>query len=461
MTSNIDRLTDEDAEILKLGHGTIRGHTCKVLVLERGPSGSSDQLLPSVDALRAHVNARLDHAPRFRKRVVNTPLGVANPVWLDDPDFDIANHIAPLPAQESLAPGELSRLVARLMPERLDRSRPLWHMSVVEQLDGEAMAVIWRVHHSLADGTTCIRLGQALLWGAHSPDGWAEQPPDSGGSTAWAPDPEPSRWKLLSSGLADRVHARRAHGVRLPSLRALSTTTVVAARELRRDASLTRLAAHVGASRSIALTSLPLATCHQCGKSISEDVTVNDVVLAVLAGAIRGWLGTEHSIRVKVPVSLHQRDDGVNVGNHDSFFFVDLPVGEPDPIRRVEAINRETRERKLDHDAETLYHLGVHPMFAHWAMSPRVFTFNVSNVPGPREEAFVLGARMRELYSLAEVAQHHALRIAVMSAAGTLFFGLCADQAAVPDLDALAAGIHDSGEELLAAVGPTSSQRGA
>jgi hypothetical protein len=117
----------------------------------------------------------------------------------------------------------------------------------------------------------------------------------------------------------------------------------------------------------------------------------------------------------------------------------------------VLAISRETRERKLGHDAETLYHLGAHHAVAHWSMSPHVFTFNVSNVPGPKQEVFVLGSRVRSQYSLAEVARHHALRVAVMSAAGRLSFGLCADRNAVPDIGALGDGIHGAAQQLLEA----------
>jgi len=191
---------------------------------------------------------------------------------------------------------------------------------------------------------------------------------------------------------------------------------------------------------------------HDAGKAIADAVTVNDVVLSILAGGIRAWLGARESIRVKVPVSLHHAGD--TLGNHDSFFFVDLPVAEPDPVRRVLAINQETRERKLAGDAETLYRLGTHHhLLEHWAMSPHVFTFNVSNVPGPRGEVFVLGARLHRMYSLAEIAHHHALRVAVVSAAGSLSFGLCADFAAVPDLDGLSSGIHRAADELLALAG--------
>src|SRR5205807_1826003 len=195
----------------------------------------------------------------------------------------------------------------------------------------------------------------------------------------------------------------------------------------RPSASTTRLAARVGSARTVAFASLPLEASRRAGKAISEQITVNDVVLSVIAGAVGRWLGSSASIRVKVPVSLHQRDHEANLANHNSCFFVDLPVDEPDPVRRVQAVNRETSERKLGHDAETLYHLGSHPVIAHWEMSPHVFTFNVSNVPGPKQEVFVAGARVGEIYSLAEIARHHALRIAVISSADSLFVGLCAD----------------------------------
>ena len=195
--------------------------------------------------------------------------------------------------------------------------------------------------------------------------------------------------------------------------------------------------------------------CKRAGKAIDEAVTLNDVVLALVAGGVRTWLehGRGHlsGVRVKIPVSLHQSGQVDTIANHDSYFFVDLPVAEPDPVKRVLAINRETRERKLEHDAETLYRLGTHPFLAHWAMSPHVFTFNVSNVPGPAAELYICGARIRELYSLAEIAHHHALRVAVVSAAGSLFFGLCADRAAVQDLGMIADGISRANREAVAA----------
>jgi hypothetical protein len=183
-------------------------------------------------------------------------------------------------------------------------------------------------------------------------------------------------------------------------------------------------------------------------------VTVNDVVLAIVAGGLRWWLtrrrGRLEGIRVKVPVSLHDRDRATGAAaNRDSYFFVDLPVGEHDPVQRLLAISREDWERKREHDAEALHRLSQHRAVARWAMSPRVFTLSVSNVRGPAGDVYVSGAKVSELYSLAEIAEHHVLRIAVISAGGTLFFGLCADRDVVGDLQVLVEGLQRATGELL------------
>jgi diacylglycerol O-acyltransferase / wax synthase len=148
------------------------------------------------------------------------------------------------------------------------------------------------------------------------------------------------------------------------------------------------------------------------------------------------------------------------LGNRDSFLFVDLPLTEPNPVRRLLAIHRETRNRKNHHDATTLYaifdRLGHRwaPLYRYasrLAMSPRVFSLNVSNVPGPQMPVSVMGGRVRELYSVAEVAERHALRISAISLSGGLFVGLCADPEVVDDLDKLRAGISQSIDELVSA----------
>ncbi len=435
----LDRLSVQDHQILRLERGEIRGHTCKLIILEpfdgRAP--------PSIEQLREHLDATLYAAPRLRRRLAPTPVAIAPPVWVDDPEFDIARHVRRVATQAPADRPELLEIVGRLMSERLDREHPLWRLDVVS-LDDGGEALIWRIHHCMADGATAVRLGKALLW-SEDPDA-PDRPPSS-----WRPARTPGTASLLAGGAAWRArHLRRERRGRGTSPRA---SRAALSRELARTGATTPLAAPIGHGRIIALASAPLSECKRAGKAIAPKVTLNDVVLAIVSGGVRAWLehraGATEGIRVKVPVSLHHSDEAAGVGNRDSYFFVDLPVAEPDPVKRLLAINGETAERKLDRDAEWLYRLGLHRSVARWAMSPHVFTFNVSNVPGPRNDIYVLGARVRELYFIAEIAQHHALRISVISAAGTLFFGLCADRDAVPDLDVLTDGLDEARDSLL------------
>jgi hypothetical protein len=181
---------------------------------------------------------------------------------------------------------------------------------------------------------------------------------------------------------------------------------------------------------------------------------VNDVALSAVSAGLRAWLeelgAPTEGLRAKVPVSLHQPGEP-DAANRDSFMFVDLPLEQDDPLARLLAVTRETRDCKQRDDAETLHaffrdlsHLSrsLERHAQHWAMSPRVFTLNVSNVPGPRGPQQVLGAPLLELHSIAEVAHRHALRVAIVSAAGRISFGLCADPEAVDRLELVAHGIR-------------------
>jgi hypothetical protein len=194
-------------------------------------------------------------------------------------------------------------------------------------------------------------------------------------------------------------------------------------------------------------------------------VTVNDVVLAAVAGALRQWCERHEAsldgVRVQVPVSMHVHGpDAADLGNRDSFLFVDLPLDQADPLMRLQAVNRETRERKTHHDAEAVYDvLGILerrvPAVARVAerllTNPREFALNVSNVPGPRSQIGVLGRPVRNLYSFAEIGERHPLRIAAVSLCGTMQFGVLADPDVVPGTDTIAAGIESSIAELLPA----------
>jgi diacylglycerol O-acyltransferase / wax synthase len=460
----ITRLNAQDAQILRREAGPVRGHSAKVLVLAR----SAGYALPTVADLQAAIAARLDSAPRLRQRLVQTPLRLVRPGWADDPEFDIARHVTAVPADGPVGRADLERIVAGLMARRLDRSRPLWHIDVVPELADGSMALIWRLHHCMADGATAMALATAVLWRPEPTDNTAPAdgpgPADeSGPARPWIPAPQPGTGELLLAGLRERGRQL----VRLrprPGIGTLLAGRAAATRELSRTAAVTALAGRAGPDRCAALVQVPLATCKLAGKAICEQATVNDVLLAIVAGGLRAWLARRRDpargIRVQVPVSLHQPGEHGAVANRDSYFFADLPVAEPDPAERVRAICRQTAERKRGRDADALYELGLVPAVARWAMSPRVFTVNVSNVRGPAHPVYVLGGRVRELYALSEIAQGHALRIAAISSSDTLSIGLLADSAVVTDLPDLAADIRQATTEILAHAAAAASAAG-
>jgi diacylglycerol O-acyltransferase / wax synthase len=413
-------LTDEDRAILELEDAAVAGHTCKVVLLG-APA-------PDVAALRESVAARMDAAPALRWRLS----GPADaPAWVEDEDFDIEAHV--VAAQPARDPVELRQRVAQLFEERLDRARPLWRMDVVALEEGAAggsgAAVVWRIHHALADGTTAMRFADAVLWDPAE----AQAPPH-------APHP----------------HAGAAHSARHGRFAAFLR------HEVALGSNRSPFDGDICAERVVAFAAAPLGGLHDAAKQLAG-ATVNDAVLATVAGSLREWIRHHHGhlcgVRVKVPVSLHHAGD--DEGNRDSYFTLELPLGEPDPVARLDAIRTATSARKSDHDAETLDRLmhelaGASPrleaLCRQLERNPRTFALNVSNVPGPRAPVRVLGAPVEAAYSLAEIGRRHALRIAVVSVCDQLQFGLCADPTIVHDVELLARGVEAEAQSLLARV---------
>jgi WS/DGAT/MGAT family acyltransferase len=225
---------------------------------------------------------------------------------------------------------------------------------------------------------------------------------------------------------------------------------------------LSPLAAEVGPDRAVAFTECTIEELRTLGKAIDREVTVNDVLIAVIAGALRRWLQTQRAprarMKVQVPMSMHPHlGDDDPCGNRNSFFFVKLPLWEDDPVARVRAVSKATRLRKNRQDAHAIYALReylshapprVRGALQRLAQGPYEYSLNVSNVPGPKGPIHVLGHRVTAMYSIAEIAPFHALRVAAVSLGGALFVGLCADPKVIPDLDALADGIRVSIDEL-------------
>lgn len=469
----LERLSPEDARILRLETSAIAGHTCKVLVVEAGPNGPI-----GLDELRAHVASRLDRVPRCRQRVAFTPFGLAAPAWVDDAGFDIAKHVCGAETSAVVSEERFRRIAGDLMGTRLDHSRPLWRIDLVAPLDRGATGIVVRIHHGMADGISALRLCGDILW---DPEPEPESAEPKGDAGEWSPQAAPSGIRLAAEGLADRVAgagrgvAGAARGLAHP--RRLARSAGEAVREAAREpgALLRELSPlgssspfdrHIGSRRELAFADAALDDLkrveHSVGERIGRKVTVNDVALAVVAGGLRRWLrgegGPATALRAQVPVSMHRRDETADeLSNRDSFLFVDLPVAEPDPIRRLELINAETIERKDLHDADALYgffhrlsHAGpVYREAMRLAAGPREFSLAVSNVPGPREARYVLGREVTNLHSIAEPADRHVLRVSAVSLAGTMHFALCTDPDALSQTNRLARGIERSLDELL------------
>jgi hypothetical protein len=301
----------------------------------------------------------------------------------------------------------------------------------------------------MADGVSAIRLAAGLLWDEDSDPAPARKPAGNGaGSTQGAKPPGNGAPSVRPAAGEARIM------VRLPA---------VLWRELRPRAD-SELDQHIGPGREVAWTSFPLERLKRIEHGAGDGITINDVVLAVVAGGLRNWMKGEsaaHDLRVQCPVCLHAREEEKGkLGNRDSFMNVDLPIAEQDPAERLRLINAETRQRKFDHDADTLYAFfhaigRFRPLYkgvTRLTSGPREFALSVSNVPGPRQRAVILSHAVEQLCSFAEPADRHALRISIISLAGELAFGLCSDPEAISNLDGLRGALADSIAELEGAV---------
>jgi hypothetical protein len=414
-------LSDEDVAILELERGPVVGHTCKVLILERPID---------VEELRASLASRLDATPELSLRLQDED---GKLWWARDDALDLREQVIADDGPPLDGDG-LRKAIAHLFEQRLDRSRPLWRIDLLGPLSDGSGALVWRIHHALADGTTAMRLGRDGLWNEREVQ------------------------------TAPHAH-HRAGGEGEQHVQPLQ----MVAREVPHLWQESPFDGKIDSKRSVAFATGDLDGLHRAAAAICG-ATVNDAVLTVVSGGLRRWLEATHCsvgpVRVKVPVSLHgaQHAHGAEeLGNRDSYFCLDLPLGPPDPALRLEAIHRATKARKEEHDAEWLdavmHELGrASPRLRQFAdqvlASPRSFALNVSNVPGPRGAVDVLRVPVRALYSIAEIGERHALRIAVVSLAGTVRFGLCADPTLLPDVEQLADAIEQEAAELAAIPAP-------
>jgi diacylglycerol O-acyltransferase / wax synthase len=401
---------------------------------------------PRFEELRDHVARRVPRAPRYRQQLKGVPLDVHNPEWVDDPDFDVGRHVIHSGAET------LSKAVDDAMSKPLPRDRPLWQLHIADRLADGSVGVVGKAHHCMVDGIAAVELASLLV----------DPEPDP-------PEPEPDRWEpaeppdppeLLVRGLVDRVREQlelAAYSARIatsPSrLLALPGAAVrgawALADSIRPARTSPTLNEPISPLRHLALVERPLDDLRRIKRAFG--VTINDVLLAASAGAVRRFLGSggEGSLRLKamVPVSVRAENGGDELGNRISFMFVDLPCDEAEPQRRLEWIHRETRVRKEAGEpeaADALLRLVAYaPRTLQHAISrlmasPRTFNLVVSNIPGPREPLYMRGCELRCAFPVVPIADRHALAIGFTTVRDRACFGLYADRESLPNSDGLA-----------------------
>ncbi|QXG77125.1 wax ester/triacylglycerol synthase family O-acyltransferase [Modestobacter sp. L9-4] len=449
----VDRLTALDASFLYLEEPGTPMHVGAVLVLDR-PSGEFD-----LETLVELVRARLPLVPRYRQKVVEVPGHLANPAWVDDPDFDLGYHVRrsalPRPGTEE----QLLDLVARLTARPLDRSRPLWEMYLVEGLAGDRTAVVTKTHPALVDGLGAIDIAQVIL----DPDPAAGTTPLPA-ADPWLPRRPPGAAALVWEAVEDYLRrpsdvletARTAVGdVRATAVRWAGVAGGLAAALARTAVSpapASSLNAPIGRQRRVAVARATLDDLRVV--RAAHGGTVNDVLLTVITGALREWLlsrgepvVSSTTVRALVPVSVRGEDDAA-AGEVRSFL-VDLPVGEPNPrvrLTRISYAMRGVAPSGQSVGAGTLSALSgfapptLHALGARAAsgLSRRLFNLVVINVPGPQVPLYAGGARMAEVFPVVPLVRGQGLAIGLTSYDGTVYVGLNGDRDSVSDVDVLA-----------------------
>jgi diacylglycerol O-acyltransferase / wax synthase len=468
-----DRLSSLDTSFLHLEDATTPMHVGSVMVFD-APIGGFDY-----ESLVTLISQRIAHVPRYRQRIKTVPGGLGNPVWVDDTNFDMSYHVRRSALPRPGSDEQLEELVARIQPRPLDRSRPLWEVYLVEGLAEDRFAVITKTHHSLVDGISAVDIGNVLVDGNPTAS--------EGVLTTWRARPEPSGLELVVSALTEaartpsQVVETVQHGVS-DVTRAVGKVASVAsdvistlARVSARPAPASPLNATVGRARRYVMIGTDLEDYRKVRSrlgtgSFAEEVTVNDVILATIAGAFRSWLLTRGesvypgtTIRAMVPVSVHAGDDAPT-GAQVTACFVDLLVGEPGPSMRLHQIAFAMRQQmeggsRRAVSADTLSGLGgfapptMHALGARLGgmVSRRLYNVVITNVPGPQTPLYAAGARMVSTYPVTPLGREQALSIGLTSYDGGVYYGLYADRDAMPDADVLGRGVVDALHELLEA----------
>jgi diacylglycerol O-acyltransferase len=465
----VARLSAADAAFFHLENTSTPMYVGTLLILRKPRAGLS------YETLLATVERRLPQIPRYRQKVREVTAGLARPVWIDDRDFDITYHIrrSALPSPGSDA--QLHDLVARLGSRPLDKSRPLWEMYLVEGLTQNRVAIYTKSHQSLVNGMTALEIGHVIAD--------RTQKPPTFGEDIWIPAREPGKTSLLLGAVADWVSRPRQQALVVQSAivdmvtnsgqlvdagrRVLNVARTVA----RGTAPSSPLNTTVSRNRRFTVATGRLEDYRHL--RARYDCDVNDVVLAVIAGALRNWLLSRgepvtptSTVRAMAPMSVYTDPDlDQSRGQGQAIsevapFLVDLPVGEGNAVVRLSQIAHATESHPTAAslvDARTIVTLSgfapptLHAMAFRVAsnFSARLFNLLITNVPGAQAQMYVAGTKLLEAYAVPPLVANQVLAIGVTSYHGMLYFGINADRDAMSDVDVLPTLLSESLDELL------------
>ncbi len=461
METWFERLTALDSLFLELEDRTSHMHVGAVALFEGPP--------PPYQDLLALIDARLESVPRYRQRVQFVPFKQGRPVWVDESQFDLEYHLRrtalPAPGGEH----ELKKLSGRLLSQALDRDKPLWEMYLVEGLGsadgpesgGDRFAIVSKTHHCMLDGVAGVDLATVLM--DTEPNSVPPVRPEP-----WAPRTPPSMPELFVSSMKDQLThpvqlAREALGSGTNARKLLSDVAAGVFGALQRGlAPASALNVPIGPHRRFEMVELGLDEVKQVRAALGG--TVNDVVLAIVAGALRSWLLARGEVlgadlRVLVPVSVRSLDARGTFGNQVSAVFCPLPVANPNPVERLHRISREMKVVKESGQAigaQALSRLGdfapptLMAQAARLQAVTRIFNLVVTNVPGPQFPLYLLGKKMIACYPQVPLAAQQAVGIALLSYDGRIGVGLLGDADAAKDLASLASGLRAALDELKA-----------
>jgi diacylglycerol O-acyltransferase / wax synthase len=466
-----DRLTAVDASFLAQEHENSHMHVGAVLLFE-GPPVDYDDFCNQ-------IRGRLHLVPRYRQKLAFPPLETGRPVWIDDPTFNLQYHVRhtalPAPGSEQ----QLRALAARVHSQRLDRSKPLWEVWLVQGLDGNRFALISKTHHALVDGVSGVDLATVLF------DVEPVPKPAPYEGEPWVPAREPTGAQLAARGLrglvkapldltgkalAAAAHPQRAFEVAREAIEGVGEVAWAGLN----PAPETPLNVPIGPHRRLVFVRNELSDFKRVKDGLGG--TVNDVVLTVVAGALRKWLRSRGvrteglELRALVPVSIRGQDEHHQLGNRIAAMRGPLPVYVEDPVARL-AVVREAmnglKESKQAIGAEVL--AGVQSLAPPTVLaqasrinfSTRLFNLIVTNVPGPQFPLYVLGRELQDLFPIAFLPRDHALAVAIMSYNGGIDFGLLGDYDAMPDLDELGGYLDEALAELVSAAKATKKKPAA